>query len=122
MTSFDAVRIGSGLAGLVTALSFLDRNGTVVLLEKEASLGGNTNKASSGINYDENVAGFREDTIKSAGLNARSHLIDTMVEKSSDAVGWLRSRLQADLSERIILGGHGSARTYRPVKSNFYHV
>lgn len=117
MTSFDAVIIGTGLAGLVTALSFLDRNGTVVLLEKEKSMGGNTNKASSGINYDVNVAAFREDTIKSAGARAQPHLIDILVENSSDAVEWLRSRVQVDLTECIVMGGHGTARTYRPTKN-----
>ena len=116
MASFDAAIIGSGLAGLVTALSFLDRNGTIVMLEKEPSIGGNTNKSSSGINYDINVSGFRQDTIKSAGVYAQPHLIDIMVENSSNAVDWLRSRVQEDLSERIILGGHVIARTYRPVK------
>ena len=46
----DAVVVGSGLAGLTAALWILDRGGKVVIVEKEPSLGGNSNKASSGIN------------------------------------------------------------------------
>jgi succinate dehydrogenase/fumarate reductase flavoprotein subunit len=48
--STDAVVIGSGLAGLTAALNILDRGGKVVILEKEAKPGGNSIKASSGIN------------------------------------------------------------------------
>ncbi|KAL7570465.1 hypothetical protein ACA910_004250 [Epithemia clementina (nom. ined.)] len=46
----DAIVIGSGLAGLTAALTILDRGGRVFILEKESSLGGNSIKASSGIN------------------------------------------------------------------------
>ena len=46
----DAIVVGSGLAGLAAALNLLDRGGTVTIVDKEHSLGGNSNKASSGIN------------------------------------------------------------------------
>ena len=46
----DVVVVGSGLAGLTTTLTALDRGATVVLIEKESRLGGNSGKASSGIN------------------------------------------------------------------------
>ena len=46
----DAVVVGGGLAGLTAALTILDRGGSVVLLEKEAMMGGNSAWASSGIN------------------------------------------------------------------------
>ena len=48
--------IGSGLAGLSTAITILENGGNVVLVEKQSSLGGNSSKASSGINaaYSEN--------------------------------------------------------------------
>jgi succinate dehydrogenase/fumarate reductase flavoprotein subunit len=46
----DAVVVGGGLAGLVTAVAVADRGGSVVILEKQPSLGGNSAKASSGIN------------------------------------------------------------------------
>ena len=40
----DAVIIGSGVAGLTAAVSLFDRGATVVILEKEAFLGGNSVK------------------------------------------------------------------------------
>ena len=46
----DAIIVGTGLAGMVTALTVLDRGGKVILIEKEPLLGGNSKKASSGIN------------------------------------------------------------------------
>lgn len=118
----DAIIVGSGLAGLSAALNILDRGGTVVILEKEHLLGGNSNKASSGINayvspdeadYDS-LELFRNDTTRSAGPSARQDLIDVLVTKSGSAVTWLRERVGVDLSLKAQLGGHSSKRTHRP--------
>jgi succinate dehydrogenase/fumarate reductase flavoprotein subunit len=42
--------VGGGLAGLTAALEVIKNKGRVTLLEKCAKLGGNSAKASSGIN------------------------------------------------------------------------
>ena len=42
--------IGGGLAGLSAAHTILENGGSVVLLDKSAFLGGNSTKATSGIN------------------------------------------------------------------------
>jgi flavocytochrome c len=118
----DAIVIGSGLAGLSCALNLLDRGGRVILIEKEHSLGGNSNKASSGINaccpndHDnhDSLDVFRNDTIRSAGSSAREDLIDVLVTHSAEAVEWLRTRVGVDLSLISQLGGHSSMRTHRP--------
>lgn len=47
---YEAVVIGSGLAGLAASWHILNQGGRVLLLDKEHLLGGNSNKASSGIN------------------------------------------------------------------------
>lgn len=118
----DAIIVGSGLAGLSAALNILDRGGSVVIVEKEHLLGGNSNKASSGINayvspeeadYDS-LELFRNDTFRSAGSSARQDLIDVLVTKSGSAVTWLRERVGVDLSLKAQLGGHSSKRTHRP--------
>ena len=119
----DAVVIGSGLAGMAAALNILDRGGKVILLEKEHLLGGNSNKASSGINaccpdddqksYDS-VELFRNDTEKSAGSSVRPDLINVLVENSGKTVDWLRERVGVDLSLKAQLGGHSAKRTHRP--------
>lgn len=117
----DAIVIGSGLAGMAATLSILDRGGRVIIIEKEHLLGGNSNKASSGINaYVEGEADadtldlFRNDTIRSAGSSARPDLIDVLVQNSGAAVQWLRERVGVDLSLKAQLGGHSSKRTHRP--------
>jgi len=118
----DAIVVGSGLAGLAASLNILDRGGTVVILEKEHLVGGNSNKASSGINgycphnetCNDSLEIFRNDTIRSAGAMADLDLIDVLVTKSSQAVSWLRDRANVDLSLLAQLGGHSNKRTHRP--------
>jgi len=118
----DAIVVGSGLAGLAATLNILDRNGTVVLIEKEHRIGGNSAKASSGINaccpqnntYGDALKAFQQDTIKSAGEHVRLDLIDTLVGKSENAIKWLKDRVGVDLSLLAQLGGHRFKRTHRP--------
>lgn len=135
----DAIVVGTGLAGLTATLNILDRGGRVVLVEKEHNVGGNSNKASSGINACRNdtmaqapsvsstssqsvsivpsedyLESFIGDTIKSAGLAARPDLIDTLVKNSWSAVTWLKERVGVDLSLVAQLGGHRYKRTHRP--------
>ena len=42
--------VGGGLAGLSAAHTLIERGGSVLLLDKSAFLGGNSTKATSGIN------------------------------------------------------------------------
>jgi len=120
--SVDAIIIGSGLAGLVTALSIVDRGGRVVVIEKEHVIGGNSAKASSGINgccFDDNddndtMDSFRQDVVRSAGSSAQLPLIETLTENSAEALEFLKSRVGIDLSMKAQLGGHSHKRTHRP--------
>jgi succinate dehydrogenase/fumarate reductase flavoprotein subunit len=120
-TSWDAIIIGSGLAGLSAALTVLDAGGRVLIVEKEANLGGNSMKASSGINAvidttnQDDASAFRRDTMSSAGDEGDPALIDTLVSHSHESVlEWLQSRLHVDLSQVAQLGGHSLPRTHRP--------
>lgn len=118
----DAIVVGSGLAGLSAALNLLDRGGRVIVIEKEHLLGGNSNKASSGVNAayldsdgnNNTVDRFYNDTLRSAGKSAQPDLIETLVESSAAAVAWLQERLGVDLSLTAQLGGHTARRTHRP--------
>lgn len=123
----DCIVVGSGLAGLTTALTCLDRGGKVLLLEKEPCLGGNSVKASSGINAcpvlvdgtvaKEEIQLFIQDTIQSAGKGANSEVIEKLVSESASALKWLKYRVKVDLLQnRTRLGGHTRARTHRPAK------
>jgi flavocytochrome c len=90
-------------------------------MEKEHFVGGNSNKASSGINaccfnQQDTLELFRNDTTKSAGDRAQPQLIHTLTENSAAAVQWLRERCRVDLSVLAQLGGHSVPRTHRPAQ------
>lgn len=121
-----AIVIGSGLAGLSTAITILENGGNVVLIEKQSSLGGNSSKASSGINaahtenqkrnnIQDSLEEFTKDTVKSTQYNNQSYktLINQLVGNSKDAIKWLESK-DVNLNSVAILGGHTNARTHRP--------
>jgi len=121
----DAVVVGGGVAGMTAALRLLDRGAHVVLLDKERIVGGNSAKASSGINgccpphsrsernADDSIGAFAADTARSAKREA-SGLIGLLAERSSSAIEWLLERTSIDLSKLAQLGGHSHARTHRP--------
>ncbi|KAK0750351.1 FAD binding domain-containing protein [Schizothecium vesticola] len=121
--------IGSGLAGLsagLTALTTIPPLPHIYLLDAAPKPGGNSIKASSGINAAPSPAqqpAFYTDTVRSAGhildsappraRQARESLIRTLTARSAGALQWLTS-LGVDLSVVAQLGGHSEARTHRP--------
>ncbi|TPX15265.1 uncharacterized protein E0L32_004542 [Thyridium curvatum] len=130
--------VGSGLAGLTASYSALRAGArSVVLLERAPKPGGNSIKASSGINgcptrhqpqpNPDSVAAFRADTVRSAGRRlegaatanpaaqraARERLVDALTEGSRAAVEFLTDEVGVDLSRVAQLGGHSFARTHR---------
>ncbi|KAJ8085840.1 hypothetical protein PM082_004659 [Marasmius tenuissimus] len=118
------VVIGGGLAGLCASHTALDAGARVVLLDKKPSMGGNSVKASSGINgaatdaqrkHDvaDSVELFSNDTKASAGSLARPNLIHALTSNSADALNWLTSRFNVDLSLVSRLGAHSVPRTHR---------
>ncbi|KAL2018748.1 hypothetical protein VTK56DRAFT_454 [Thermocarpiscus australiensis] len=126
--------VGAGLAGLSAAYSALQSGApSVRLLERAAKPGGNSIKASSGINGAptrfQNAAKlgtdktFWEDTVRSAGTrlhasvpqsirNHREALISVLTNHSADAIHFLAD-LGVDLSVVALLGGHSHPRTHR---------
>ncbi|KAG8343427.1 putative NADH-dependent fumarate reductase [Trypanosoma vivax] len=116
--------VGGGLAGLSAAIEAAGCGAQVILLEKEKKLGGNSAKATSGINgwgtraqleRDVQDGGkyFERDTYKS-GLKGCTDpaLVKTLSVKSADAINWLVS-LGVPLTVLSQLGGHSHMRTHR---------
>ncbi|GBG69316.1 hypothetical protein CBR_g4013 [Chara braunii] len=115
--------VGGGLAGLSAAVEVVKRGGSVVLIEKTARLGGNSAKASSGMNaanstpqllmgIEDDLDDFKSDTIKSGKGKSLKELVDVLVEHSADAVNFLQGH-GIDLSNIVQLGGHSHPRTHR---------
>jgi FAD-dependent fumarate reductase len=120
-----AIIVGSGLAGLSAASQLVSRGVPVVILESLAKAGGNSIKASSGINgaptrfQPIEDKSFYDDTIKSVGNvlaqhhDQRQQLVSTLTNSSSSAIEWLADEKGVDLSRVAQLGGHSKPRTHR---------
>ena len=127
----QVVVIGGGLAGLSAAHTALEKGCSVVLLDKEKFLGGNSTRATSGINgaltqaqrslgIADSPQVFEDDTLKGAcGLGLSSPppytppLAHVLTHDSGPAVDWLTHKFGLDLSKVSRLGGHSQPRTHR---------
>lgn len=123
--------VGSGLAGLSAAHEALKAGVPVHMLDRAPKPGGNSIKASSGINGAgtrfQRALGitkddsFYSDTVRSAGARFaetsppvdRKTLVEILTSHSESAVNWLADELKVDLSVVAQLGGHSVARTHR---------
>ncbi|KAI5467557.1 FAD binding domain-containing protein [Mariannaea sp. PMI_226] len=124
--------VGSGLAGLSASYEALARGApSLHLLDRAPKPGGNSIKASSGINgagtrfqVAQGIPSdtlFYSDTVRSAGsrFNAtsppvdREALVTKLTSESAEAVTWLVDDIGIDLSVVAPLGGHSIARTHR---------
>ncbi|KAL2818112.1 FAD binding domain-containing protein [Aspergillus granulosus] len=122
--------VGGGLSGLSAAHTVYLNGGNVLVLDKQAFFGGNSTKATSGINgaltrtqvdlgIQDSVKQFYEDTLKSARDKARPDLIKVLTYKSAAAVEWLQDVFNLDLTLVSRLGGHSQPRTHRGHDAKF---
>ena len=120
----DVVVIGSGGAGLSSAVTLHDLGDKVIVLEKMGIIGGNTNRAEGGINAAETpqqkkagipdtVDQFFSDTMKGGHDINDARLVRTLTTHAKDSVAWLES-LGADLSLVGRAGGAKYNRAHRP--------
>jgi len=116
--------VGGGLSGLSAAHTLIERGGNVLLLDKNGFFGGNSTKATSGINgagtrtqaekgVKDSAKSFFDDTKASAKEQARDDLIEVLTGNSASAVHWLQDKFKLDLSVLGRLGGHSYERTHR---------
>jgi flavocytochrome c len=122
--------VGAGLSGLSAAHTIYLAGGNVLLLDKNNFMGGNSTKATSGINgaltrtqvehnIQDSVKQFYDDTLKSARDKARPDLIKVLTYKSAAAVEWLQDVFNLDLTLVSRLGGHSFPRTHRGHDAKF---
>ncbi|KAJ5306829.1 hypothetical protein PENANT_c003G00965 [Penicillium antarcticum] len=126
----QVIVVGGGLSGLSAAHTVYLNGGNVVVLDKQAFFGGNSTKATSGINgaltrtqtdlgIQDSVKQFYDDTLKSARDKARPDLIKVLTYKSAAAVEWLQDVFNLDLTLVSRLGGHSQPRTHRGHDAKF---
>jgi flavocytochrome c len=121
------VVVGGGLAGLTAAIEAARHGASVIIMEKTSTLGGNSAKATSGMNacvtphqLSQSIVNdshdlFAADTIKSAGKSSAmdERLVRRLVEQSAPALEWLQQHTDLSLSTLSQLGGHSRVRTHR---------
>ena len=120
----DVVVIGAGGAGMAAAITAHDAGSRVVILEKMAFPGGNTVRATGGINAAEtpqqaklgikdSLEQMYQDTMKGGHNRNNPELVRTLVKNSSAAVQWLIS-LGGDFNDVGFMGGATNKRCHRP--------
>merc|ERR1711937_391773 len=118
----QAVVVGGGLAGVSACNTVLENGGRVVLLDKSSFCGGNSTKATSGINgagtrgqakngIKDSIELFTSDTLK--GGAKRPEVAKVLCGNSGADVDWLVDKFNLDLSLVARLGGHSAPRTHR---------
>lgn len=106
------------------AHTVLEHGGRVVVIDKSPFCGGNSTKATSGINAAGSRAQrklnipdtpeiFEADTTASAAEGARPNLIRALTHQSGPAVDWLADRFGLDVSVVARLAAHSHPRTHR---------
>jgi len=104
------------------ANTVVECGGKVILLDKSSFCGGNSTKATSGINgaetktqkakgIDDSIALFTSDTLK--GGAKRPEVVKVLCGNSGADVDWLVEKFDLDLSLVARLGGHSMPRTHR---------
>ena len=112
----DVVVVGAGGAGLTAAVRATQEGAKVLVLEKMPMVGGNSLKASGGMNCantkfqeaagitDSGVKEFIEDTMNGGHQLNDISLVTTLAENSAEAVEWLES-IGAPLPKVAATGG-----------------
>ncbi|MBS0856741.1 MULTISPECIES: flavocytochrome c [unclassified Tatumella] len=126
--SYDVVVIGSGGAGLTAAIQASELGAKVLIVEKMPIPGGNTLKASVGMNAAETrfqtLKGisdskelFYQETLAGGQGKNNTVLLHEFVEQAPQAIDWLAER-GIVLSDITITGGMSIDRTHRPADAS----
>lgn len=120
----DIVIVGAGGAGMTAAIVAHQAGLDVVLLEKMPYVGGNTTKATGGMNAAEThyqaeagiadtIDQFVIDTMEGGHNINNETLVRTMAENSASAIDWL-DEIGAPLPKVSFSGGATNARIHSP--------
>ncbi|MBC1921306.1 flavocytochrome c [Listeria grayi] len=122
--NYDIIIVGAGGAGMSAALEAKEKGMNPVIFEKMPIAGGNTMKASSGMNAsetkfqkeegikDSNDAFYKETLAGGHGTNNKA-MLRYFVDHSASAIDWLDS-MDITLNNITITGGMNEKRTHRP--------
>ena len=120
----DIVIIGAGGAGMAAAIMAQQAGQQFIILEKMPYVGGNTTKATGGMNaaethyqkeqgIEDSVALFAADTMKGGHDINDPALVETLASKSAEAIDWLDT-IGAELPKISFSGGASTNRIHAP--------
>ena len=120
----DVVVVGSGGAGMSAAVRAAEAGKSVVVLEKMPIVGGNTNRATGGMNVAgteyqkaQGITDTKEiwyaDTMKGGKDLNDPALLQTMVDNAPDALTWIND-MGAGLTKVTLSGGQTNPRIHHP--------
>ncbi|MGY3747093.1 flavocytochrome c [Vagococcus salmoninarum] len=122
--SYDVIIIGAGGGGMAAAIEAKDAGLNPVIFEKMPVAGGNTLKASAGMNASETKfqkeakiedtnEKFYEETLAGGKETNDPELLRYFVDSSADAIDWLDG-MGITLNNLTTTGGMSVKRTHRP--------
>ncbi len=120
----DVVVIGAGGAGMTAAIMLNQAGADFVIIEKMPYAGGNTTKATGGMNaaethyqkeqgIEDSTALFAADTMKGGHALNDPELVAVMANQSADAIDWLDT-IGAELPKISFSGGASVNRIHAP--------
>ncbi|CUI14393.1 unnamed protein product [Bodo saltans] len=127
MSANRVIIVGGGLAGLSAAHTLVEHGASVLLIDKSAFLGGNSTKATSGINGTPTQAQMKaniQDTVEKfeKDINVSFHggkegpvskTVTELARQSGPSIDWLTYKFNLDLSVVGLMGGNSVMRTHR---------
>lgn len=121
--TYDVVVVGAGGGGLSAAISAASQGASVVILEQESLVGGNTSWSGAGFdipgNWVQKSQGiedskelYKEDTMKGGDYKNIETLVDVLVERALPTAEWLRDTVGVEIMDDFQkhFGGHTVAR------------
>ena len=120
----DIVIVGAGGAGMTAAIKATEAGKKVLLVEKMPYAGGNTTRATGGMNaaethyqkeqgIDDTVEQYVKDTMEGGHNLNDPALVQALAEGSAPAIDWLDS-IGAQLPKIAFTGGSTNARAHAP--------
>ena len=119
----DVVVVGSGGAGLISAIKAKETGANVVVLEKLPLIGGNTlisgaeyaapmNWLQEKENISDSIELFKKDVEKAGG---DKELIDVLAKNALDGAKWLKDDIKVEWTDELMFfGGHSVKRSLIP--------
>lgn len=123
---YDVVVVGAGGAGLSAAITAKEKGASVVVLEKQGVIGGNTALSGGEIaapgnwlqmeeGIEDSAEKFYEDIMKGGDNEGNPELVKILSENALDAAMWLKDDIKVDFEDKMLFfGGHSVKRSLVP--------